>query len=770
MKDDKKEVMGTEEPFEEQELIHTQDFESPEVLYQRLINKVKEYHPSDDISMIEKAYNIANNAHKGQLRKSGEPYIIHPLCVALILADLELDKETIVGGLLHDVVEDTIMTEEDITREFSAEIALIVSGVTKLGQLSYSKDKVEIQAENLRKMFLAMAKDIRVILIKLADRLHNMRTLKYMTPAKQKEKARETMDIYAPIAQRLGISKIKIELDDLSLRYLEPEVYYDLARQINLKRSERQAFVDAIVEEVSQHMAQSGIKAQVNGRVKHFFSIYKKMVNQDKTLDEIYDLFAVRIIVDTVKDCYAALGIIHEMYKPIPGRFKDYIAMPKQNMYQSLHTTLIGPNGQPFEIQIRTFDMHRTAEYGIAAHWKYKEDPNAKNVEDSEEAKLTWLRQILEWQTDMSDNKEFMSFLKNDLNLFADSVYCFTPAGDVKNLPTGSTPIDFAYSIHSAVGNKMVGARVNGKLVNIDYVIKNGDRVEVLTSANSKGPSRDWLNIVKSTQAKNKINQWFKTEFKEENIIRGKDLLNRYCKAKEIILSNLLKPEFMEKVIRKYGFKDWDAVNAAVGHGGLKEGQVINKLLEEYQKKQRKEMTDKQLLTQMTEMKQKPSAAVQPHKKGSKSGIIVKGIDDVAVRFSKCCNPVPGDEIVGFITRGRGVSIHRTDCVNMLHLSEIERQRLIDAEWQDSTADGQGGLYKAELNVYVHDGVGVLIQIAQVFSERDINVTAMSSRSGKNNTATINISFDIGGKYALNKIIDKLRSLDCVYDIARTTG
>ena len=770
MKDDKKEVMGTEEQFEEQELIHTQDFESPEVLYQRLINKVKEYHPSDDISMIEKAYNIANNAHKGQLRKSGEPYIIHPLCVALILADLELDKETIVGGLLHDVVEDTIMTEEDITREFSAEIALIVSGVTKLGQLSYSKDKVEIQAENLRKMFLAMAKDIRVILIKLADRLHNMRTLKYMTPAKQKEKARETMDIYAPIAQRLGISKIKIELDDLSLRYLEPEVYYDLARQINLKRSERQAFVDAIVEEVSKHMVESGIKAQVNGRVKHFFSIYKKMVNQDKTLDEIYDLFAVRIIVDTVKDCYAALGIIHEMYKPIPGRIKDYIAMPKQNMYQSLHTTLIGPNGQPFEIQIRTFDMHRTAEYGIAAHWKYKEDPNAKNVEDSEEAKLTWLRQILEWQTDMSDNKEFMSLLKNDLNLFADSVYCFTPAGDVKNLPTGSTPIDFAYSIHSAVGNKMVGARVNGKLVNIDYEIKNGDRVEILTSANSKGPSRDWLSIVKSTQAKNKINQWFKTEFKEENIIRGKDLLNRYCKTKEIVLGNLLKPEFMEKVIRKYGFRDWDAVNAAVGHGGLKEGQVINKLLEEYQKKKSREMTDKQLLTQMTEMKQKPSAAVEPHKKGSKSGIIVKGIDDVAVRFSKCCNPVPGDEIVGFITRGRGVSIHRTDCVNMLHLSEIERQRLIDAEWQDSTAEGKGGLYKAELNVYVHDGVGVLIQIAQVFSERDINVTAMSSRSGKNNTATINISFDINGKYALNKIIDKLRSLDCVYDIARTTG
>ena len=754
----------------EKELEAPASFTSPDVLYQDLIRTIHQYHPSDDISMVEKAYRVANECHKDQKRKSGESYIIHPLCVAIILADLEMDKETIAAGLLHDVVEDTGMTLDELSKEFGTEVSFLVDGVTKLTQLSWDKDKVEIQAENLRKMFLAMAKDIRVIIIKLADRLHNMRTGQFWKPEKQKEKARETLEIYAPIADRLGISKIKIELDDLSLRFLKPDVYYDLVEKVNLRKDSRDEFVQEIVTEVQHHMKEAGIEATVYGRVKHYFSIYKKMINQNKTLEQIYDLFAVRIMVDSVKDCYAALGVIHEMYKPIPGRFKDYIAMPKQNMYQSLHTTLIGPNGQPFEIQIRTFDMHRTAEYGIAAHWKYKEDPNAKNVEDSEEAKLTWLRQILEWQTDMSDNKEFMSLLKNDLNLFADSVYCFTPAGDVKNLPTGSTPIDFAYSIHSAVGNKMVGARVNGKLVNIDYVIKNGDRVEVLTSANSKGPSRDWLNIVKSTQAKNKINQWFKTEFKEENIIRGKDLLNRYCKAKEIILSNLLKPEFMEKVIRKYGFKDWDAVNAAVGHGGLKEGQVINKLLEEYQKKQRKEMTDKQLLTQMTEMKQKPSAAVQPHKKGSKSGIIVKGIDDVAVRFSKCCNPVPGDEIVGFITRGRGVSIHRTDCVNMLHLSEIERQRLIDAEWQDSTADGQGGLYKAELNVYVHDGVGVLIQIAQVFSERDINVTAMSSRSGKNNTATINISFDIGGKYALNKIIDKLRSLDCVYDIARTTG
>ena len=494
------------------------EFESPEKLYQELIASVRKYHPSTDISLIEKAYNIAYEAHKGQVRKSGEPYIIHPLCVAIILAELELDKETIVAGLLHDVVEDTVMTDEEIRQEFGAEVALLVDGVTKLGQLSYDADKVEVQAENLRKMFLAMAKDIRVILIKLADRLHNMRTLKYMTPEKQKEKARETMDIYAPIAQRLGISKIKIELDDLSLKYLEPEAYYDLVHQIAQRKSVRDDYVQSLVEEVKKHIHEAGIPAQIDGRAKHFFSIYKKMKNQNKTIDQIYDLFAVRIIVDTVKDCYAALGVIHEMYKPIPGRFKDYIAMPKPNNYQSLHTTLIASNGQPFEIQIRTYEMHKIAEYGIAAHWKYKEGKTGEKDNQSEEAKLSWLRQILEWQKEMSDNKEFLSSIKNDLNLFSDSVYCFTPTGDVKNLPAGSCPIDFAYSIHSAVGNKMVGARVNGKLVTIDYVIKNGDRIEIITSQNSKGPSRDWLSIVKSTQAKNKINQWFKQELKEDNL------------------------------------------------------------------------------------------------------------------------------------------------------------------------------------------------------------------------------------------------------------
>ena len=610
------------------------DFTSPEVLYQELIKSVKKYHPSTDISMIEKAYKVASEAHKDQKRKSGEPYIIHPLCVAIILADLELDKETIVAGLLHDAVEDTWMTYEEVEKEFGSEVALLVDGVTKLGQLSYSKDKVEVQAENLRKMFLAMAKDIRVILIKLADRLHNMRTLQYMRPEKQQEKARETMDIYAPIAMRLGISKIKVELDDLSLKYLKPDVYYDLVEKVALRKSAREAFVNSIVKQVKQHMEDANIKAQVDGRVKHFFSIYKKMVNQDKTIDQIYDLFAVRIIVDTVKDCYAALGVIHEMYKPIPGRFKDYIAMPKANMYQSLHTTLIGPNGQPFEIQIRTFEMHKTAEYGIAAHWKYKETSDGKKPGKSEEEKLNWLRQILEWQRDMSDNREFMSLLKNDLDLFADSVYCFTPQGDVKTLPNGSTPIDFAYSVHSAVGNKMVGARVNGKLVPIEYKIKNGDRIEIITSQNSQGPSRDWLKIVKSTQAKNKINQWFKKELKEDNILKGKDMLNQYAKTKGFKPGLYTKPQYMESVMHKYGFRDWDSVLAAIGHGGLKEGQVFNKLVEAYEREHKKNLTDEQVLEAASESQEKLHIAK------SKSGIVVKvstmwqsAFPNVAVQF-----------------------------------------------------------------------------------------------------------------------------------------
>ena len=740
------------------------DFTSPEDLYQELISSVRKYHPSADISMIQKAYEVAREAHKDQKRKSGEPYIIHPLCVAIILADLELDKETIVAGLLHDAVEDTWMTYEEVEKEFGSEVALLVDGVTKLGQLNYSKDKVELQEENLRKMFLAMAKDIRVILIKLADRLHNMRTLQYMKPEKQLEKARETMDIYAPIAMRLGISKIKVELDDLSLKYLKPEVYYDLVDKIALRKSEREEFVNSIVRQVKQHMDDAGIKSQVDGRIKHFFSIYKKMVNQDKTIDQIYDLFAVRILVDTVKDCYGALGVIHEMYKPIPGRFKDYIAMPKPNMYQSLHTTLIGPNGQPFEIQICTYEMHKTAEYGIAAHWKYKESSVGKvPVGKQEEEKLNWLRQILEWQRDMSDNREFMSLLKNDLNLFADNVYCFTPQGDVKTLPTGSTPIDFAYSVHSAVGNRMVGARVNGKLVPIEYEIQNGDRIEIITSQNSQGPSRDWLKLVKSTQAKNKINQWFKKELKEDNILKGKEMLAQYAKTKGYKIGNYLKNQYLEAVMHKYGFRDWDSVLAAIGHGGLKEGQVFNKLLEAYEKENKKKITDEEVLEAAAEAQEKLHIAK------SKGGIIVRGIHDVAVRFSKCCSPIPGDEIVGFVTRGRGITIHRTDCVNVLNMSEADRIRLIEAEWQE-TDSRAAEKYTAELQIYANNRTGLLVDLAKIFTERKIDLKNINSRISKQDKATISVSFEVGSKEELASLVEKIRQVESVQDVERTTG
>ena len=765
MTEDKGKVIFTDERVSD-----VQEFVAPEELYGELIKCVKKYHPSDDISMISKAYRIACDAHKDQFRKSGEPYIIHPLNVAIILAELELDKETIVAGILHDVVEDTVMTEEDLTREFGPDVALLVDGVTKLEKIPLTADvdvsdaKLEMQAENLRKMFLAMAKDIRVIMIKLADRLHNMRTLKYQKPESQIRIAKETREIYCPIAQRLGISKIKIELDDLSLKYLEPDVYYDLVEKITLKKSEREKYIQGIVDEVTGYIKEAGIQAQVDGRVKHFFSIYKKMKNQNKTLDQIYDLFAVRIIVDSVKDCYAALGVIHENYKPIPGRFKDYIAMPKANMYQSLHTTLIGTSGQPFEVQIRTFEMHKAAEYGIAAHWKYKEASDGKKVEAREEEKLVWLRQILEWQRDMSDNKEFMNLLKNDLDLFSDQVYCFTPTGEVKNLPAGSTPIDFAYSIHSAVGNKMVGARVNGKLVTIDYKIKNGDRLEIITSQNSKGPSRDWLNLVKSTQAKNKINQWFRSEYKEDNITRGRELLAAYCKAKSIVLSNLLKPEYMESAMQKYGLRDWDAVLAAIGHGALKEGQVVNRLAELYERDHKEELTNEEVMASIAE-----ASASKPAQMKSKNGIVVKGIADLSVRFSKCCSPVPGDEIVGFVTRGRGISIHRTDCINIVSLPESESVRLIDAEWQ-AGEEQKKERYIAELKIFANDRKGLLVDVSKAFTEKNIGIISLNTRTNKQGQATMQVSFEVSGREELARMIDKLSGIESVIDIVRTTG
>ena len=753
----------------------TKDFTSPEELYDELKKEIKKYHPSDDTSLVDKAYRVAYDAHKGQARKSGEPYIIHPLCVAIILAELELDKETIAAGLLHDVLEDTIMTMDEMRAEFGDDVAHLVDGVTKLKHLHLTDstkdpkdknaDRLEMQAENLRKMFLAMAKDIRVILIKLADRLHNMRTLKYQSKEAQQRIARETQDIYCPIAQRLGISKIKIELEDLCMKYLYPDAYYDLVEKVALRKTERDTYIQGLVNDVKKYVSDAGIKAEIYGRAKHFFSIYKKMVNQDKTIDQIYDLFAIRILVDTIPDCYAVLGIIHEKYKPIPGRFKDYIAMPKQNMYQSLHTTLIGPSGQPFEIQIRTYEMHRTAEYGIAAHWKYKEtnNGNATTTTVTEEEKLSWLRQILEWQQDMSDNKEFMTLLKSDLNLFSDNVFAFTPSGDVKNLPKGSTPIDFAYSIHSAVGNKMVGAKVNGKLVPIDYVIKNGDQIEIITSQNSKGPSRDWLKVVKSTQAKNKINQWFKKELKEDNILKGKDMLNQYAKTKGFKPGLYTKPQYMESVMHKYGFRDWDSVLAAIGHGGLKEGQVFNKLVEAYEREHKKNLTDEQVLEAASESQEKLHIAK------SKSGIVVKGIHDVAVRFSKCCSPIPGDEIVGFVTRGRGITIHRTDCVNVLNMPEIDRKRLIEAEWQmPDKADSEK--YEAEIQVYANNRTGLLVDISKIFTERKIDLRSINSRTNKQERATISMSFNVCSKQELNSLIEKIRQVESVLDVERTTG
>ncbi|MCR4838744.1 MAG: bifunctional (p)ppGpp synthetase/guanosine-3',5'-bis(diphosphate) 3'-pyrophosphohydrolase [Eubacterium sp.] len=742
---------------QEQDLATPGDFTPPEELYEELLRRIRKYHPSDDLSLIEKAYHVAKQAHEGQMRKSGEPYIIHPICVAIILAELEMDKETIIAGLLHDVVEDTVMTTEDVTREFSAEVALLVDGVTKLTQLNLSQDKIEIQAENLRKMFLAMAKDIRVVIIKLADRLHNLRTLQYQSPAKQVEKARETMDIYSPIAHRLGISKIKIELDDLCMQYLYPDVYTDLQKRIDERLLEREAFITKMEDEVKECIREAGIQAEIDGRVKHMFSIYKKMKTQGKTLEQIYDLFALRIKVESVMECYAALGIIHAKYKPIPGRFKDYIAMPKANMYQSLHTTLIGNEGQPFEIQIRTYDMHRTAEFGIAAHWKYKESGSA-NV-SKEEEKMNWLREILEWQNDTKDNREFMSAVKTDLDVFQDQVYVFTPAGDVKPLPKGSTPIDFAYLVHTAVGNTMTGAKVNGSLVPIETELHTGDQVEILTSANSRGPSLDWLNIVKSTQAKTKINQWFRQEHKTDNIQRGKNAVEEYCRVKGLSSAELLVPEYMEPTLKKYNFHDWDSLMAAVGHGGIKEGQIVNRLVEEQKKAREKSKSDEDLVAEIRRGKKVFEVP--------KDGIEIQGIHDIKIRFPKCCSAVPGDEIVGFITRGRGVSIHRTDCVNVVNMTEADRNRMIEATWAGGDT---GAEYVTEIDIFVTGRQGILYEITKIFKEAQVDIKGCTTRPSKQERATITMQIGVKSRDQLTVLTAKIRSIEGVIDIERTTG
>jgi len=743
---------------------------SPE-LFEQLITNMKRYHPSADFSVVEKAYRLAEAAHGDQLRVSGEPYIIHPLSVAVILSELELDRETIAAGILHDVVEDTLYEYKDIAEMFSEEIAHLVDGVTKLEKLEYSSIE-EQQAENYRKMFLAMSSDIRVILIKIADRLHNLRTMKVMPPQKQKVKAQETMDIYAPLSHRLGITKIRYELEDLSFRYMNPEAYYDLKDKIQQKQSEREAFVQGIVEQLRGKIQEAGIDGFVEGRPKHFFSIYKKMVGQNKTLDQIYDLFAVRAVVSNVRDCYEVLGIVHEMYKPIPGRFKDYIAMPKSNMYQSLHNTLIGPGGEPFEVQIRTREMHRTAEYGIAAHWRYKEGGEADaqmSDEDRAEAKLSWLRQILEWQRELSDNREYLDALKFDLNVYKDHVYCFSPKGEVISLINGATPIDFAYAIHSAVGNKMVGAKVNNRIEPIEYQLKTGDRVEILTSQNSKGPSRDWLKIVKTSQARNKINQWFKKENKEENAARGKEMLEKGAKKKNLVLSELLSPERVKSVLNRYSLTDWESVCAAVGHGGIKEGQIINRLYEEYLRQEGKAIADDEALKKLTGL---PESAVEnaPVKRFTKgnSGIMVKGVGDINVRFSKCCSPVPGDEIVGFVTRGRGVSVHRTDCVNIIHLDDLDRHRLIDAEWQLPDKPGENTLFRADICITCDDKMGLLVDVSRIFTDEKIDVKSLNARTFKNE-AVFNVTINISSKEQLEKVRARLLATAGVHEVERVT-
>ncbi len=743
--------------------------EQVDSLYKELMTKVRSYHPEKDFSMIEKAYKLASQAHGTQKRKSGEPYIIHPLCVAKILAELELDIESIVAGILHDVAEDTKYTIEDIAELFNDDVALLVDGVTKLEKIQYSS-KEEVQAENYRKMFLSMAKDIRVILIKIADRLHNMRTLGFMVPEKQKEKAQETLDIYAPLADRLGISKIKTEMEDLCLRYLDPEAYYDLADKIHRKQSEREKYVERIVDEIRKKCADNGIECTVYGRPKHFFSIYKKMKNQHKTLDQIFDLFAVRVLVNSVKDCYGVLGLVHEAYTPVPKRFKDYIALPKANMYQSLHNTLVGPEGMVFEIQIRTYEMHKTAEYGVAAHWKYKRGMVNGEEDTSEDVKLNWLRRILEWQRDMSDNKEFMETIKTDLDAFNDTVFCFTPSGEVISLIDGSTPVDFAYAIHSAVGNKMIGSRVNGKIVPFEYVIKNGDRVEILTSQNTKGPSRDWLKFVKTSQARSKINQWFKKINKEDNVQRGKELIEAEAKKKGYPIEELMLERAVRAVLERYSFKDWDSMCAAVGHGGLKEGQIVNKLLDIYKEEEKRKKTAEQLLKEQEDaLKAQIDSSGQASRKKTKSGVYIEGVGDADVRFSKCCAPVPGDEIVGFVTRGRGVSIHRTDCVNIINLSEDERARLLEAEWTVGADNEPIAVnFEADIRIFsVNNETPLTIDVLKIMVDEGIQVMNVIGKKGKGNQSFVDIAIKIRSRSQLEFICNKIMKISGVERIER---
>ena len=722
---------------------------------QEFLDEIIELNPKYDIELIGRAYDVAAKMHEGQLRKSGEPYLIHPMAVVKILAELGMDEDTLVAGLLHDVVEDTEYTNEQLRQEFGEEVELLVDGVTKIGSLQY-ENKEERQAETLRKMVLAMSKDIRVLIIKLADRLHNLRTINYMTPNKIVEKCSETLDIYAPLASRLGIYSIKFELEDICMRYLWPDEYQELTNEIHEKKEEREADLNRIIDEVNEALKDADIDYDIYGRTKHFYSIFRKMKYQNKQLDEIFDLMAVRIIVDTVKDCYAILGIVHSMWTPIPGRFKDYIAMPKPNMYQSLHTTVIGDTGDPFEIQIRTKEMHRIAEYGIAAHWKYKEGVSA----DQEEVKLSWLRQSLEWQKEMDNPKEFLETLKMDL--FENQVFVFTPKGDVMELPAGSTPLDFAFKVHSEVGAKCVGAKINGKMVTIDHKLENGDIVEIVTSSNSSGPSIDWLKIVKSPTARTKIRQWLKKENKTDGVDKGKMLMDKYLRKKGYEPKDVLKNSFISKYVKDAGLKDADEMFLNVSPGGTVLTNVASKLISMYNAELEKDSKkEDKKLEEITTVK---SAGGKGGKKQNNKGVIVKGMDGLLVRLSKCCNPVPGDEIIGYITKGRGVSVHRKDCPNMVSLPEEEKERFIEVEWEQNAHES----YEADITIIAEDRKGLFSDISKVCENAGTDITSVNARADKDGNATVALTVMISNIGQIGKLTLAMKSIEGVYEVFRS--
>ena len=721
-----------------------------------LIRRIRKFHPEDDMDVVRRAYAFAEKAHANQKRKSGEPYFSHPCAVAVILTDLMLDGTTIAAGLLHDCVEDVEgVTLEVIRNAFGQEVELLVDGVTKLNQLNFAS-REEAQAETLRKMFLAMAKDIRVVLIKLADRLHNMRTLKYQKPERQIPIARETLDIYAPLAHRMGVYTIKWELEDLSLRYIDPEGYYELVRLVGMKREERERLISEVTQQLGAKLREAGIKAEITGRPKHFYSIYKKMKSQNKTFDQINDLIAIRVLVNSQQDCYFVLGVVHTMWPQVPGRFKDYISMPKQNMYQSLHTTVVN-QGRPFEVQIRTFDMHRTAEYGIAAHWRYKEGRASESELDQ---KLSWLRRILDWQSDVRDPGEFGELAKVDL--FADEVFVFTPRGDVITLPRGATPLDFAYRIHSAVGNRCIGAKVNGRIVPLASQLETGDFVEVMTSSSSRGPSRDWLNIVKTSEAKAKIRAWLKKEQREENIPLGRDMMDKEARRLGYSLSQLLRGEAVDVICKRFSAQTLDDVYAMVGFGGLSCAQVINRLVDEYKKSVKPDEAAPAVMQDIGKAEEQPRKQPQ----SSSNGVIVKGESGMLVRFARCCNPLPGDKIIGYITRGRGVSVHRADCVSLKD-PDVEKDRLIEVEWE---AQGANASYEAEIRIITYNRTGLLAEISVLLATQEVPVTTITGHAYKDSTYIFHVSIIIKDTQQLNRIIRDLQKWPDVIEVSRVSS